>query len=150
MLNQTNTNKDNHATKTGFTPDPSKQKSYKKTKLHNLNTVHPTYLESEQYLPPESLVFIQFLNNDKQPERHQEGYLPARVDWCYQKQDYYETAIMFIDITCDQCNKKLVWDEIYRTENDNTLCRHCYYKVQSLQGSSLKRGIEKQLLGNVL
>ncbi|GEM_PF-2862957 len=150
MLNEAKKKNHTPPTKIEFTTDPRKPGVKKELNLHNQHTFYRSYLESDQYLPPESIVFIQFLDKDKNQEKYKDGYIPAKVDWCFKKEDCYETAIMFIDNICDQCNKQLTMEETYRTENHNTLCRNCYYKILGLKNSRLKKSIEKQLLGNVL
>lgn len=135
-----------------FTTKPTDKNNYKQSKLYNLNSSEHTYFESDEYLPPETLVLVEFLDDYS----HNKGdgtnnrYLPAKVDWCFNNGDSYETAILFINNQCDQCYQELAFEKICRTENENILCDECYYRLESLSNSMLKNCIENRLLGNVL
>lgn len=135
-----------------FTTDPSDKNKYKQSRIYNLNKSEHTYFESEEYLPPETLVLVDFLDDYSGTPKDgiNNRYLPAKVDWCIDKGDNYETAILFVNNQCEQCYKQLSFEKIYRTENHNILCENCQYKLESLNNSILKNCIENQLMGNVL
>ncbi len=139
-----------NSSKIKFTTDPEYENNYCFSELYNCNKSNRCYFHTDCYLPPETLILVELVQDQPDESTTNHRCLPARVDWCIDRGGNYEIAINFVNKHCEQCYEEVKFGKIYTTEEANILCEKCYYTLQNLNSSILKNCIQDQLLGNVL